>query len=205
MIRTSKQTAVRYVRRRCLHLADADPCCHVKKIGRIPNGGGWKAWGRPDRQDLCQQRSARIGYDYIHSAVDDHTRLAYSETPQRRTRRNRGRVPDAVPPSSSHRAASPGIEAVMTDNHWSYTKSQAFADARSTRSRPITSPSAPTVPGRTARSNDSTAPSKPNGPTNRSSSATTNAPTPCHHGSSTTTTNDQSLLPRTSRPTHHPE
>ncbi len=25
------------------------------------------------------KKKARIGYDYVHSAVDDHTRLAYSE------------------------------------------------------------------------------------------------------------------------------
>ena len=46
----------------------------VKKIGRIPDGGGWRAWGR-DRV----RRRGRVGYDYIHSAVDDHTRLAYCE------------------------------------------------------------------------------------------------------------------------------
>ena len=46
----------------------------VKKIGRIPDGGGWRAWGRDK-----VKRDHRVGYDYIHSAVDDHCRLAYSE------------------------------------------------------------------------------------------------------------------------------
>jgi transposase InsO family protein len=45
----------------------------VKKLGRIPDGGGWRAHGRARRRRL------RVGYAYIHSAVDDHSRLAYSE------------------------------------------------------------------------------------------------------------------------------
>ena len=46
----------------------------IKKLGRIPDGGGWRAWGRSE-----EVRGRGIGYAYVHSAVDDHTRLAYSE------------------------------------------------------------------------------------------------------------------------------
>ena len=46
----------------------------IKKLGRIPPGGGWRAHGR-GRAGARQ----RVGYAYIHSAVDDHSRLAYSE------------------------------------------------------------------------------------------------------------------------------
>ncbi|MHB1065799.1 MAG: IS481 family transposase [Georgenia sp.] len=46
----------------------------IKKLGRIPRGGGWQAHGRG--QAGVRQR---LGYAYIHSAVDDHSRLAYSE------------------------------------------------------------------------------------------------------------------------------
>jgi transposase InsO family protein len=46
----------------------------VKKLGRIPRGGGWRAHGRGQGG-----RRQRVGYAYIHSAVDDHSRLAYSE------------------------------------------------------------------------------------------------------------------------------
>ena len=45
----------------------------VKKLGRMPPGGGWRAHGRG------QVPRSRTGYAFIHSAVDDHTRLAYSE------------------------------------------------------------------------------------------------------------------------------
>jgi hypothetical protein len=52
----------------------------VKKIGKIPAGGGWKAHGR-QMGSTSAKRKSRIGYDYVHSMVDDHSRLAYSEVP----------------------------------------------------------------------------------------------------------------------------
>ena len=47
----------------------------IKKLGKIPPGGGWRAHGRAARP----ARHRKIGYCYVHSAVDDHSRLAYSE------------------------------------------------------------------------------------------------------------------------------
>jgi hypothetical protein len=47
----------------------------IKKLGNIPDGGGHKALGRqPGRKN----RSG-VGYAYLHNAVDDHSRLAYTE------------------------------------------------------------------------------------------------------------------------------
>lgn len=48
----------------------------VKKLGRIPEGGGWWAHGRG--RDGHGGHS-RVGYAFVHSVVDDHSRLAYSE------------------------------------------------------------------------------------------------------------------------------
>lgn len=48
----------------------------VKKLGRIPRGGGWRAHGR-GRDD--HGGHSRVGYAFVHSVVDDHSRLAYSE------------------------------------------------------------------------------------------------------------------------------
>lgn len=50
----------------------------VKKIGRIPDGGGWRVHGRGTDQHRAARRQ-RVGYVYLHSAVDDHSRLAYTE------------------------------------------------------------------------------------------------------------------------------
>jgi transposase InsO family protein len=49
----------------------------IKKLGRIPIGGGWKKRGRTigNRHNKAQ----RPGYAYLHHAIDDHSRLVYSE------------------------------------------------------------------------------------------------------------------------------
>jgi len=123
VIRCSKQTAVRYERDTPGELVHVD----VKKIGRIPDGGGWKAWGRK-MGSTAARKKAKIGYDYIHSAVDDHTRLAYSEI-----HRDEKGVTAA---GFMTRAAEffttvgiPHISEVMTGNHWAHTHSRAFSDA----------------------------------------------------------------------------
>jgi transposase InsO family protein len=46
-----------------------------EKLGRIPDGGGHRVHGR----GTTTARGRGIGYDVVHSAVDDHARLAYSE------------------------------------------------------------------------------------------------------------------------------
>lgn len=113
VIRSSKATAVRYERDRPGELVHVD----VKKIGKIPDGGGWRAHGRSE-----SVRGRGNGYDYVHSMVDDHSRLAYSEI-----------LPDEKGPTCAafiQRAAArfaehgiPVIERVITDNHLSYRKS----------------------------------------------------------------------------------
>ena len=123
VIRASKTTAVRYERDRPGELVHVD----VKKIGKIPDGGGWKAHGRQMGSTGAQKR-ARIGYDYVHSMVDDHSRLAYSEI-----------LPDEKGPTCAAfmlRAAEyfaahgiTRIERVITDNHFSYRRSNDVRDA----------------------------------------------------------------------------
>ena len=55
----------------------------VKKVGRIPDGGGWRAHGRDSSQARAASRSKTKtggrGYVYLHSAVDGYTRMAYTE------------------------------------------------------------------------------------------------------------------------------
>ncbi|GAA1606919.1 IS481-like element ISMsm9 family transposase [Streptomyces globosus] len=47
----------------------------IKKLGNIPDGGGHKTRGR----QASRKTKTGVGYQYIHTAVDDHSRLAYSE------------------------------------------------------------------------------------------------------------------------------
>jgi transposase InsO family protein len=49
----------------------------IKKQGRIPDGGGHRKFGRTigNRNNKKKGR----GYSFLHHAVDDHSRLAYSE------------------------------------------------------------------------------------------------------------------------------
>jgi len=45
----------------------------VRKLGRIPDSGGWRIHSRDQRS---HDRRLLVGFDYVHSAVDDHSRLA---------------------------------------------------------------------------------------------------------------------------------
>jgi transposase InsO family protein len=69
-IRSSRRSQNRYEHREPGSMIHVD----VKKLGRIPAGGGWRAHGRSEAV-----RGRGNGYDYVHTAIDDHTRLAYSE------------------------------------------------------------------------------------------------------------------------------
>lgn len=123
VIRSSKQTAVRYERERPGELVHVD----VKKIGKIPDGGGWKAHGRQMGSTGASKR-AKIGYDYIHSMVDDHSRLAYSEVlPDEQGATCGAFILRAAAYFAKHGIAS--IERVITDNHFSYRKSYDVRDA----------------------------------------------------------------------------
>ena len=51
----------------------------VKKIGRIPDGGGWRVHGRGNDAHRASQRGQRPGYAFLHTAIDDRSRLAYTE------------------------------------------------------------------------------------------------------------------------------
>jgi transposase len=50
----------------------------VMKLGRIPDGGGWRLHGRAATVDH-RHKPVPIGFDYVHVAIDDHSRLAYVE------------------------------------------------------------------------------------------------------------------------------
>jgi transposase InsO family protein len=75
-VRSSPRSANRYKHRTPGSLVHVD----VKKLGRIPAGGGWRLHGRDAAVSVANRhKKIRIGYDCVHTAIDDYTRLAYSE------------------------------------------------------------------------------------------------------------------------------
>lgn len=111
---------IRYERARPGELIHVD----VKKLGRIPPGGGWRKLGRDGGH---RQRDRRSGYDYVHVAVDDHTRLAYVEVlPDERARSCGGFMTRAGSWFAAHGVE---VEAVMTDNAFAYRFGRSFQDA----------------------------------------------------------------------------
>jgi transposase InsO family protein len=79
-----------------------------------------------DRTRSAAERKARVGYDFAHAIVDDHSRLGYAEL--------LADAKAATVTAFSERAlaffAAHGIEAkrLMTDNHWSYTRNRSLRE-----------------------------------------------------------------------------
>ena len=96
----------------------------VKKQGRIPDGGGWRVHGRGTRPNLKR----RIGFDYVHAMVDDHSRLAYAEVlPDEKGATCAGFLTRAAAAFAA--AGIPSIDRVLTDNARNYRGCRVFADA----------------------------------------------------------------------------
>jgi transposase InsO family protein len=77
--RLGLEPAERYERERPGELIHID----VKKLGRIHGGAGHRMTGRRHYNrtyiDAAGRRRYTVGYDYVHVAIDDCTRLAYAE------------------------------------------------------------------------------------------------------------------------------
>lgn len=81
----------------------------IKKLGRIPDGGGHKKLGRTlgNHNNTHHNKQKRLGYAYLHNAVDDHSRLAYTEilaTNARRPPRRSGSAPTTTSPAAASRS-----------------------------------------------------------------------------------------------------
>lgn len=102
----------RYERERPGELIHVD----VKKLGRIPDGGGHTTLGRD-----AGRRIRGMGFDYVHSAVDDHSRLAHSEIhPDEKVTTCADFLTRAA--AFFHAHGITRIEGVLTDNAWAYRK-----------------------------------------------------------------------------------
>jgi transposase InsO family protein len=121
---------VRYVRERPGELVHID----IKRLGRVPPGGGHRFLGESARNHLAG------GHDYLHVAIDDATRVVYvAVRPDERAASTISFVREAI---GYFDALGIRIERVMTDNGFTYTHSTglgqllAQAGIRHLRTRP---------------------------------------------------------------------
>jgi transposase InsO family protein len=107
----------------------------IKKLGRIPPGGGWRVHGRgPGHRNSTRTRP---GYAFVHSAVDAYSRLAYSEV----LNDEQGATAAAFWLRATAFFATRGItiDRVLTDNGACYRSrafTRALGDIVHTRTRP---------------------------------------------------------------------
>lgn len=120
-IRAARSTDRRYERDASGDMIHVD----VKKLGRIPDGGGWRA---DPAQSSANHRSSdrKMGFDYVHVAVDDHSRLAYAEVlPDEKAPTCAGFLTRAAAVMAANGAP---VQRVMTDNAFAYRLSRDFQD-----------------------------------------------------------------------------
>ncbi|WP_076217315.1 IS481 family transposase [Mycolicibacterium conceptionense] len=94
----------------------------VKKIGRIPDGGGWRVHGRGNSGPR-----AKVGYDFIHVVIDDYSRVAYAEIAADEKAETCAAVLLRADIWFSRRGVS--IERVLSDNALTYRRSAQFREA----------------------------------------------------------------------------
>jgi len=117
--RLGLEPAVRYERARPGELVHVD----VKKLGRIVGGAGWRVRGgrqhhNPVITDAAGKPRRTVGYEYVHIAVDDHSRLAYAEVlADEKATTAVGFLRRAV---AFYRRYGIGVEAVISDNGGAY-------------------------------------------------------------------------------------
>jgi transposase InsO family protein len=98
----------------------------VMKLGRIPDGGGWRVHGRAATVDH-RHKPTPIGFDYVHVAIDDHSRAAYVEVlPDERVTACAGFLTRATAWFAAHGIV---VRRVLTDNAMSYRRGNAWIAA----------------------------------------------------------------------------
>jgi transposase InsO family protein len=126
MDRPTGEVIRRYERDRPGELVHVD----VKKLGRLREGGGWRVHGRDHLDTRRAKYRTRAGFDYVHAAIDDHTRIAYAEIhADEKSDTCAGFLRRAAQAFAEH--GIDHIERVMTDNALVYRRSHAWRDALS--------------------------------------------------------------------------
>jgi len=148
--RPTGQPVRRYERDRPGELVHVD----VRKLGRLRDGGGWRALGRDSAAHRAHRNAPRVGYDYVHCAIDDHTRIAYAEIcPDEKAETCGGFLLRAADYFAEHGISR--IERVITDNAFAYRHGRAWRHALHTLSASarFTRPYRPQTNGKAERFN----------------------------------------------------
>jgi transposase InsO family protein len=119
----------------------------IKKLGRIPDGGGHKVLGRAQGK---RNRRTGEGYWYIHTAVDDHTRLGYSELHNDERKETAGGFWRRA--NAYYESVGITVQRVLTDNGACY-RSKEFAAALGDIIHKRTRPYRPQTNGKVERLN----------------------------------------------------
>jgi transposase InsO family protein len=120
----------------------------IKKLGRIPPGGGWRVNGRTAERGRWHR--TKVGYAFVHSAIDGYSRLAYSEVlPDELGTTAAGFWARATAFFTDHGIP---VERVLTDNGACY-RSRVFAAALADTSHTFTRPYRPATNGKVERFN----------------------------------------------------
>lgn len=120
----------------------------VKKLGRVPDGGGHRVLGRSAGKRNSRKRGR--GYAYLHHALDDHSRLAYSEILGDERKETAAAFWERARDFFSD--AGMEVAAVLTDNGSCY-RSRAFAEALGDAKHRRTRPYRPQTNGKVERFN----------------------------------------------------
>jgi transposase InsO family protein len=79
-----------------------------------------------DRQRSAVEKRMRVGYEWVHSLVDDHSRMAYSELHRdEKAATVTGFVERGLAVFAAHRIQ---VKRLMSDNAWTYTHNRTLAE-----------------------------------------------------------------------------
>ncbi|MEV6134864.1 IS481 family transposase [Nocardia sp. NPDC051990] len=99
----------------------------VKKLGNIPDGGGWRYVGRRQGGKNCaatpgkpknNQRGPKMGYAFVYTVIDDYSRVAYAEVHDDETAITAASVLERAVTWFAQRGTA--VERVLSDNGGAY-------------------------------------------------------------------------------------
>jgi hypothetical protein len=174
----------------------------IKRLGRIERGAGARMIGmanrgsRPRRKDALGVARQTAGWECVHIAIDDCTRLAYAEVlPDQKTSTVIGFLTRAV---AFYARYAITVQRLLTDNGGAYRSTIHAIACRTLGIRHLRTRAY--RPQTNGKPNGSSAPSSEAGPTAPSTAQAPNAPPPLTDGSGTTTITANTQPSATNRP-----